>query len=406
MFDQDSQKKTLVVSISSETEQMHRLLLSCAFCGIAAFPGHAETTPCAASYNAQDWARALTYCRLEAEQDNATALFNLGEIYWWGSAGERDAEQAMELLRRAAEQGYIPAQLSLGRKLSLVKQPIGSETPAKLFEEAIGWLEEAADRQSMEAAYLLSEIYGYVDLETGLRRNPELQVHWLAIAAERGSRSAQANVGWYYYWGEGVEVDYAKALQWWTVAAEQGSAFAQSNLGQMYFEGAGVPKDYVKAHALWTSAAESGDSWAQYGLGLLFHNGLGVAQDYTQAARWYERAAESDNPAAQYALGFLTQHGYGVAQNYREAFRLYYQSAASGNEQAQNNLGVMFARGLAVPQDFISAHMWYNIAAANGNDLARQNRDQLANSMTTEQIARAQERARLCMDNRYQNCGN
>ena len=54
----------------------------------------------------------------------------------------------------------------------------------------------------------------------------------------------------------------------------------------------------------------------------------------------------------------------------------------------------MYADGLGVPQDYISAHMWLNLAAAKGYEDARKAREIVAASMTREQIAEAQARAR------------
>ena len=55
----------------------------------------------------------------------------------------------------------------------------------------------------------------------------------------------------------------------------------------------------------------------------------------------------------------------------------------------------MYANGEGVPEDDIQAYAWYKpIAAAQGNDKAEQNKKLIAESMTSEQRARAQELAR------------
>jgi TPR repeat protein len=47
-----------------------------------------------------------------------------------------------------------------------------------------------------------------------------------------------------------------------------------------------------------------------------------------------------------------------------------------------------------VPQDFALAHMWFNLAAAAGDADAARNRDLVAELMTIDQIAEAQQLAR------------
>jgi hypothetical protein len=47
--------------------------------------------------------------------------------------------------------------------------------------------------------------------------------------------------------GDGVDVNYKKAIEWYEKAAEQGDAGAQYNLGVMYRNGDGVDVNYKKA---------------------------------------------------------------------------------------------------------------------------------------------------------------
>ena len=54
----------------------------------------------------------------------------------------------------------------------------------------------------------------------------------------------------------------------------------------------------------------------------------------------------------------------------------------------------MYDNGRGVPQDYVTAHMWLNLAAATGHEDARKAREIVAASMTREQIAEAQARAR------------
>ena len=48
-----------------------------------------------------------------------------------------------------------------------------------------------------------------------------------------------------YYNGQGVDQDYAKALEWYKLAALQGNPQAQFKLGKMFNNGQGVDQDYT-----------------------------------------------------------------------------------------------------------------------------------------------------------------
>ena len=81
--------------------------------------------------------------------------------------------------------------------------------------------------------------------------------------------------------------------------------------------------------------------------------------------------------------------------------RWYRLAADHGHPQAQYNLALSYAKGEGVSQDYVSAHMWFNLAAAQfpasevcNHDLAVKNRTLMANKMTREQIAEAQNLAR------------
>jgi TPR repeat protein len=157
---------------------------------------------------------------------------------------------------------------------------------------------------------------------------------------------------------------YKTALRRARPLAEQGDARAETLMGLMYANGRGVPRDDREAMKWFRSAAKQSDAVAELQIGVMYYNGRTVPQDYSEAARWYQLAAERGNPEAQY------------------------------------NLGIMYATGVGMPQDNILAHMWFNLAAARftltvPRDRAAGNRDTVARKMTPDEIARAQELARL-----------
>ena len=70
--------------------------------------------------------------------------------------------------------------------------------------------------------------------------------------------AALNNLGLMYANGQGVEQDFAQAMQCYALAAEQGVAHAQSNLAVMYAHGQGVAKDEQQALKWYRAAAEQG----------------------------------------------------------------------------------------------------------------------------------------------------
>jgi len=162
--------------------------------------------------------------------------------------------------------------------------------------------------------------------------------------------------------------------------------------------------DYATAMSEWKPLAEQGDVSAQYNLGLLYESGLGVVQDAFEAVKWYRLAADQGDASAQYNLGVIYDEGHGVPQDYTKAVKWYKLAAEQGDASAQSNLGVMYDNGWGVPHDHITAYMWFSIAASMGNKLALKNKDEIAKTMSSDDIDKAQAMVRECMDRDHKNC--
>ncbi|MCY3598232.1 MAG: hypothetical protein OXG71_12445, partial [Rhodospirillales bacterium] len=68
-------------------------------------------------------------------------------------------------------------------------------------------------------------------------------------------------------------------------------------------------------------------------------------------------------------------------------------AAAAGDAGAMLGLGRLYQQGLGVLQDYVEAHKWFNLAASLGDVDGVRERDALAEKMTPQQVAAAQERA-------------
>ena len=76
-----------------------------------------------------------------------------------------------------------------------------------------------------------------------------------------------------------------------------------------------------------------------------------------------------------------------------QALEQWRSAADAGDDRAMLALGRLYVQGLGAPQDFVEAHKWLNLAASRGNAEAAGERDALAERMTPQQVAAAQERA-------------
>ena len=128
------------------------------------------------------------------------------------------------------------------------------------LDEMLGysWLLRAAENNHKDA---IRKIIGYY---YGLKANlidkhPE-KYYWKQIfkwtkrLADMEDLSAINNLGNYYYWGNGVEQDYKKAVELYLYASGRGHKDATGNLAMCYMKGNGVEVDKEKMKELFELA--------------------------------------------------------------------------------------------------------------------------------------------------------
>ena len=249
-----------------------------------------------------------------AEQGNAEAQYNIGQIYGDGKDIEQNYKEAEKWNRQAAEQGYAPAQRYLG------------------------WMYEEGH---------------------GVQKDYQQAFNWYLKAAEQGNALAQNSLGNLYRRGLGVQKDSQEALKWYQKAGVQGIDNAQSYVFNILFES----KDYQQAFNWFHEMAEKGYATSQYCLGSLYHLGYGTKQDFKEAVKWYQKAANQGHAGGQYSLGSMYEKGNGVQQDYKQAFNWYLKAAEQGNDFAQYNLAKLYQSGKGTKRDSQEAMNWYQKAA-------------------------------------------
>lgn len=146
---------------------------------------------------------------------------------------------ALESERRAAETGDAEDWTRYAR--SLVTGPPQFRDP----QEAMRWYRKAADQGYAPAQVGIGDLFAK---GAGVRQDHHRAQEWYNTAA-RLSKNADAyfRVGEGYFRGLGVPQDYGAALQYYSVAAAQGHPVAQYLIGSMYEAGWGVDRDLVEA---------------------------------------------------------------------------------------------------------------------------------------------------------------
>lgn len=154
------------------------------------------------------------------ERGGKNALMPLANCFRFGIGRTQDPEQAISLIREAADAGQPDALCAWGSALAR-GQTVNAD-PDKgvaLCEQAASWQADddskAAQRQAAmiraEAMAALSALY--LDGKA-LPRQPEKALDWLKKAVEEGHGQAAYNLSVMYQLGDGVEKDLAEAEKW------------------------------------------------------------------------------------------------------------------------------------------------------------------------------------------------
>ncbi len=123
-------------------------------------------------------------------------------MYGTGNGVPTDFVKSAEWLRKAAKQGHVDAQATIGKLL--LQGPSGVP---KDYEEATNWLRRAADAGDTQAQITLADLFMR---GKGLEKNLEEAARYFSLAAEKGDVEGQ----------QGLEF-VNRLLGKWTISQER-----------------------------------------------------------------------------------------------------------------------------------------------------------------------------------------
>ncbi len=138
----------------------------------------------------------------------------------------------------------------------------------------------------------------YYDGSRGFEQDFSKAVHCYKLAAANGSRQAQENLGYCYYYGRNMPVDYEKAFRYFALGAFDGHLISLYKIGDMYQNGYYVDKDpaeafHIYSHCLETMTDEAAPTVAGpvfLRVGNAFLNGIGTKEDPKSALICFQKA--------------------------------------------------------------------------------------------------------------------
>ncbi|MCD4826601.1 MAG: sel1 repeat family protein [Acholeplasmataceae bacterium] len=238
-------------------------------------------------------------------------------------------------------------------------------TPKKNIELAIEHFEQAASQGYSDAYYFLGRFYGLGD---GVSLDFAKAIDLYQKGVSLGSHKCGYALGMLYYTGTGVAKDEDLSSDYFKqnysvllMEADHKDPVSMHILATYYYYGFSVQRYIFKAIEWFLKASELGYSDSQYMLGMIYET---IGEDENQkenAVKYYKLAAKQSHPYAQYALGILAIE----EENWHEAEK-YLESAAYQNYGlAAYTLGKYYHEH--DPKHPLKAFEWFMLAAKQGH---------------------------------------
>lgn len=298
---------------------------------------------------ARDIKKAVYWFRKAAKQGYPPAEMQLGILYQFGLVPpyKINLKKAIYWLEAASKQGYGQAQYNLGELYFVPLLGLTKPSPQKfeLAKKAEFWLKKAADHGNIQAKRDL--VVGY---QSGLFKGDYLlnKIIFLKKKALNGDAKAQYNLGTLYVEGYKVQDKQIKrkekGLFWIEQSAKNGFIEAEKDLAGRYAGGAGFPKDLSKSIFWRKKAASQGDPDEQERLGRLYLQGEEIPKDLSKGIFWIIKAARKNDPHALEDLGTFYEYGYyGFEKNFEKSFFWLNKAVKAGQLGDCSDIKFMFS---------------------------------------------------------------
>lgn len=307
-----------------------------------------------------DDAQAKHWLEKSAENGDPESQYELGLfLYERTEQGKEEEGFALQLIQRAADQGYGPAQYFIISDAG-TSFDVTDEQYQELFDQAFSWYEEHAKFGGMELRldYALMHLDKWnssyngtyrADRFIGMDLLKEIASEPILLDYETGrpfanhvQGRASRRLGNELLKLSPPPEEVAEAILWLAQAADLGDISACRTLGDLYLLG----------HTGGKSAAKQGRLPPAL-----------IEPDKQAAIAWYERSIAMGDRSTAYDLGSLYLAGEHLDQDLHLAEKWLLHAAMEGYDPARITLGVEYASGLRLQQNAGAAIHWLELAA-------------------------------------------
>ena len=284
-------------------------------------------------FNSQYDETSRRLIRLILESGSANAQFLLSKVFLNEDGNLYNPVLGASYLEDAYKSGYGPAKIQYA--LTLVT---GDELDTD-YEQGLAILKAEADDGSVQAkkAYanlLLRPSQSFTDTTRGYEI--------LEVLVNEGKYpQASKRLGLAYFFGRGIEQDYAKAEKYLKEASAQGEADASLILGKGYLSGIQFEKDYAKADVYLKKAVRDGELSGLIGLGDIAWR----SRDNQLALQYYKRAEAEGLPQGKLKIALAYLNPRRLPGKQREGLDILEDLSKGGYVEASIQLANIYRTG-------------------------------------------------------------
>lgn len=199
-----------------------------------------------------------------AQSNSPEALYDRGIDAITGVGPSQNDVLGIDYFRRSAELGYGPAQIALAYYYETGAVATGTQS------QAIDLYRKAAQQGDPLAGWIIGRHYF---LGNGVPRDLDAAQKWLKLSADQNNA-----YGAYYLGRMMADRDYTKAPRLFKIAADQGLPQAQYFYAKTLKDGRGIAQDRFTAYVWYLVAADAGYAAANADIGDLNRSDLTTDQ--------------------------------------------------------------------------------------------------------------------------------
>lgn len=324
--------------------------------------------------------KALKLLQIEAKNNNALALYELGKIYKLGLGVDINIDRSNDYYSKSLSAFNYAEKISPSDyyKYRIGKMHLYGIGTTQNAKEAFSWLSKSAKNNYQFAQYCLAGMYkDGIGVEQNFKE--AFSLYSKSLLGKFNMPYSHYELGNLNLKGLGTECNvnssyshYEKALNSFIeINKTNPDDMMEYKIGSMYYKGLGCKKDLSKAIEYFYNSSLSKNCYAEYMLGKIFMDKSSEYYDLDKAFYYLSLSSNGGNQTAAFALSQIYLDENSKYFDLSKGISLLTMSSDHGNHFAQYTLGKLFLDKSSPVYNLPKAIYYLENASDQGNEFAQ-----------------------------------